>query len=446
MLFQEEKNAGFTEEQLFSSFAYELDINSGEPKTLAFELVPPLFPFKNIHKQQDLFPFESILASTGKNKNGDVFLPAELFNARHSPIQKPINFNHVYNKIVGHMIGSVAIDRQGNIIEDENNIPEDFDIVVGNVLYKNWTEAEDIERMDQILADIEAKKLKASMECYFESFDYALYNSNGVQLIERTDKTSFLTKHLRWYGGTGQWDDYEIGRVLRKLYFSGKGLVYNQANERSIVLNTAAKYETDTEKEKSMAEENKNFEVAIAAIEKASQTTIDKLLAEAATKEKEYQKMVSELNNSVACHVSEAEKMKKEKDEMECEAAKKDEDYKSKMTAMGDEIKKTKSELESVKSELAKVNAEKTSANRLNKLTKAGFDEDKAVEFVQTWASVGEEQFDQMVSVFATKASAKEVDLDKAEAETKGKQGSGSDNAVASLAEELMKLAQESVQ
>ena len=76
-----------------------------------------------------------------------------------------------------------------------------------------------------------------SMECYFNNFDYGLVNkeTGEYKVLERNNKTSHLTKHLRAYGGLGEYDDYKIGRVLRNINFSGKGFVDKPANPESII-------------------------------------------------------------------------------------------------------------------------------------------------------------------------------------------------------------------
>jgi DNA repair exonuclease SbcCD ATPase subunit len=76
------------------------------------------------------------------------------------------------------------------------------------------------------------------MEALFEDFDYALKDSKGNQyVISRNKASAFLTKHLRAYGGKGVYKEYKIGRLLRNLVFSGKGLVENPANPESLILN-----------------------------------------------------------------------------------------------------------------------------------------------------------------------------------------------------------------
>jgi hypothetical protein len=78
------------------------------------------------------------------------------------------------------------------------------------------------------------------MECLFAGFDYALIDAQGnPKVISRTEQSSFLTKHLRAYGGTGEYEGYKVGRALRDIAFSGKGLVSKPANPRSIILDAS---------------------------------------------------------------------------------------------------------------------------------------------------------------------------------------------------------------
>ena len=76
------------------------------------------------------------------------------------------------------------------------------------------------------------------MECLFAGFDYALVDPDGNhKVLSRDEQSAFLTKHLRAYGGTGKYEGYTIGRALRNISFSGKGLVAKPANPRSIIIN-----------------------------------------------------------------------------------------------------------------------------------------------------------------------------------------------------------------
>ena len=190
-------------------------------------------------KQIDLYYIKSILVSTGWNKNDDVFAPEATWSARTTPEDKQFNLMHDENNIIGHITGSYVVDRNGADIADDTQ-PDDFDIITEAVLYNSWTKPENRERMSQIIAEIEEGKWFVSMECLFAGFDYALLDDNGgSKLLERNESSAFLTKHLRAYGGNGEYEGYQVGRCLRDISFSGKGLVSKPANPRSVILDAS---------------------------------------------------------------------------------------------------------------------------------------------------------------------------------------------------------------
>ena len=157
-------------------------------------------------KQLDLYYIKSILVSTGWNKNDDVFTPEATFAARNTPEDKQFNFMHNENDIIGHITGSYVVDKEGNKVEAEE-APKDFDIISEAVLYNSWTDPENRERMKQIIAEIEEGKWFVSMECLFAGFDYALTDEYGkASILQRNEGSAFLTKHLRAYGGTGEYE------------------------------------------------------------------------------------------------------------------------------------------------------------------------------------------------------------------------------------------------
>jgi hypothetical protein len=180
------------------------------------------------------------LVSTNWNRNDDVFLSDVTWAARNTPEDKQFNFMHDENDIIGHITGSYVINKDGQVIADDSEqVPKDFDIITTAVLYNSWMNEENKERMQRIIAEIDEDKWFVSMECLFAGFDYAVINTTGdQQLITRSEESSFLTKHLRAYGGTGEYEGYKVGRALRDISFSGKGLVSNPANPRSIILNS----------------------------------------------------------------------------------------------------------------------------------------------------------------------------------------------------------------
>jgi len=273
--------------------------------------------------QIDLYYLKSVLVSTGWNKNDDVFNPLETWSARNTPEDKQFNFMHNENDIIGHITGSYVVDENGVKLES-NEAPPKFDIVTEAVLYNSWTNPENRDRMNQIIAEIKEGKWFVSMECLFSGFDYALLNEKGeAKLLERNEGSAFLTKHLRAYGGTGEYEGYKVGRSLKQISFSGKGLVSKPANPRSIILDSSRAFslqdititsfpqgdnkmsennllEQQLEELKSelasVKEENKSLNVQLAeAASKETVESIAKLESTLAEKEEDIQKLESSL-------------------------------------------------------------------------------------------------------------------------------------------------------
>ena len=188
--------------------------------------------------QIDLHYLNSVLVSTGWNKNDDVFDASEAWAAKDTPVDKQFNYMHNESDIIGHITGSMVIDKNGVKIESEEQ-PEEFDILTSAVLYKSWSDPELSERMSQLIAEIDEGKWAVSMECLFSNFDYSVVSPNGdTKVVARNESSAFLTKHLRVYGGKGEYEGYKVGRLLRNIAFSGKGLVNKPANPRSVILNS----------------------------------------------------------------------------------------------------------------------------------------------------------------------------------------------------------------
>ena len=172
--------------------------------------------------QIDLYYLESVLVSTGWNKNDDVFLSEATWAARNTPEDKQFNFMHDENDIIGHITGSYVLTKDGKAVADDDATkPDEFDIVTQAVLYNSWTDEENRERMQKIISEIEDDKWYVSMECLFAGFNYAVINDKGeAKILARDEESSFLTKHLRAYGGTGEYEGYKIGRALANISFS----------------------------------------------------------------------------------------------------------------------------------------------------------------------------------------------------------------------------------
>lgn len=329
-----------------------------------------------------LYRLPSILASVGWNKNTDVFLPEELWNARNSPVNKPVNMMHKESHIIGHTIASYVVTQDGNLWTGDTCPTMPFDIIDDSVIYTTYEEQDNLEKIQKLIAEIEEGKWFVSMECLFPNFDYSLKHSDGTEeIVSRNQETAFLTKYLKVYGGPGKFQGKAIGRVLRNFVFSGKGVVDNPANDRSIILNTKQletikSGEEMEELETKLAEATKNHETAVANLNEANASN-------------------EELKETVATLQSTVESLTKEvaslKEALDTEV--------SKAQTLIEELNSSKAELNSSKAEVLKI-------SRAIKLVKAGL-EDRSEEILNKFSSVSEEVFDEFVAL-AKKAECKE--------------------------------------
>lgn len=196
----------------------------------------------------DLYPIHTILVTTGWNKNDDIFTGIETWSARLTPEDKPFNIGHEPRQIIGHITANTVVDDDLTVIVDDtafDDVPDKFHILTSAVIYRHLHSRDETleEEAAMLIASIEKGEYFVSMECLFGGFDYGVtYASGEQQVILRTDATAFLTKHLRIHGGCGSYNDGKLGRVLRNITFSGKGLVENPANPESVIINDTQRF------------------------------------------------------------------------------------------------------------------------------------------------------------------------------------------------------------
>ncbi len=380
-------------------------------------------------KQIDLFYIKSVLVSTGWNKNDDVFTSEATWNARNTPEDKQFNLMHNENDIIGHITGSYVVDRDGKPVDDDTQ-PDNFDIITEAVLYNSWTEAENRERMKQIIAEIEEGKWFVSMECLFAGFDYALLDEKGTgQLLARNESSAFLTKHLRAYGGTGEYEGYKIGRSLREIAFSGKGLVANPANPRSVILDASKAFcvtskadinlDFSFKGEDNMSDSILEQQLADVKNELASardeNSKLQAQLDEATSKE--YVESIAKLETSVteakeAVAALEATVAEKEATiaDLQASIAKSEEDMKEKME------------------ELRKMKKEEKARKRMASLLELGLEAEEAEESIASYEDFDDAAFEAIVAAMTTikkkeeEKAAKKMEGKKDEEEAKKKE------------------------
>ena len=384
----------------------------------------------------DLFWLNSILVSVGWNDNDDVFDAGETFAARNSPVHKQFNFMHNEKDIIGHMTASIVLDSKGDVISDLETVPTSFDIAVASVLYSQWGDPELQERMDKIIAGIKNDEWFVSMECLFRGFDYAIITPEGEnKILARTEASAFLTKHLRIYGGTGEYEGNKLGRMLRNFTFSGKGLVDNPANPNSIIFNgvnpfEATKGSTDFELNNS---EN-NIMADVTAVETQlkdelakSNARVDKLEATKDELVKAAQDSArAEVEKQIAALKVDVEDLTAEVKAAKTQGTEKDEA----ITQLQKEFKSLKAEKEELTETLAKVEAAKVTAVRVSQLVGVGSSVEEAEALAERWAEASDDQFADIVELTKSNFDKKEDrDRDKDKKDKKDAKASHDDKA-----------------
>jgi len=393
-VYKGEAELGLTEIiQASKSIAYVMPVNNAAKIKTYFKrqsygkdvTVPERAIATNLD-QLDLYYFASILVSSTWNLNDDVFGIEELWAARNTPEDKPINIEHRHEEIVGHITSCIAVDAETlDLVPDDTavaDLPKSLHLVSGGVLYKAWKTEELQERIDALIEKIEDKQEYVSMECLFKTFDYAIKRTDGsTGIVKRNDDTSFLTKHLRVYGGTGEYNGMRIGRYPRDLIFSGKGLTENPAN----------------------ADKNGPISIIFDA-EKFEEMFIESTTAGVIDMSKELEAQVEELNKKLEAAVNEAS-----------EKATKLLDIEKALADANKVLEDTKAALEKkvaeAEAKYSELNQKYIDATRLSQLITAGHTKEAAEALVKKFSGLNDEMFAAVVELAKpTEAKAEEKD------------------------------------
>jgi hypothetical protein len=189
--------------------------------------------------QMDVLYLESCLVSAGNmagiNENDDIFTRDEAWAARHSPVMKPLNWQHTDKDIIGVMYSIQARDLDGKVLDFSSDTPPecDFDLYTEAVVWRLIH----ADRAKEIESRAKARDLFVSMEAWFDDYSYGMCDLKGGlnEVVGRDKSTAFLDDHLRVNRGSGSYEGKRIGRVLRSITFGGCGFVDRPANKRSFI-------------------------------------------------------------------------------------------------------------------------------------------------------------------------------------------------------------------
>jgi len=378
-----------------------------------FLLNKPLRAVAENKNQMDLHYLKSILVTTGWNKNDDVFDKAEVWTARNTPSDKPFNYEHDQKQIIGHITGSKVIDEDGNDVAEGvsvDELPKKFHILTSAVLYKFWEDPKKQEEMNDIISGIANNKWFVSMEALFNNFDYAMDDGVTAKVIARNEKTAFLTKHLRAYGGNGVFNNIKIGRVLKNIVFSGKGLVRKPANPESIIFDETEAFITSSVYQ--LDETTKSKEIIMSIEEKIenqiAEVTEEVIAAVTPQETPEEDKKVNQSAGNVippanAVPPEDPMEENKETPDMKKKEEKMGEDqanYMADKKKMSEDNAALKKQLDMVVNELNNMKKEKVQCSRAEMvIEKFGMNKDEATLVVSALSALNDESFASAVTM-----------------------------------------------
>ncbi len=410
----------------------------------------------------DLYFTKSILVTTNWNRNDDVFAPEPVWLARHTPSHKPTNIEHDETRLVGHITETWAIDGDGNYIPDNTvvgDLPELFHLANGAVIYKNWEDEELVARTSELIGEIEAGKKFVSMEALFSNFDYAIVTpEKQYHVVARSQDTAFLTKHLRIYGGTGEFDGCSVGRLLRNITFCGKGYVDKPANPHSVIFNeaqsfnySAASSENPFQRESGVLISYSNSISSDNKVENKSMQNADNLSVDLLTKQNEknettiasLQAKVDELTKAsseagvktLETQVSELSSKLEAAEKARDEAVASVENLTSEKEELSSQLTEANEAKSALQQEVDEAKAAKVIADRVAHLVDGGVEKEVAELKVETFASLNDEQFNSVAEdIIAAVEAGKMYDgkkEDKEDKEDKDAEASETEEVVA---------------
>lgn len=365
-------------------------------------------------RSEDLFSIYSLLATSTWNKNDDIFTKEDLWLAKETPVDKPFNVEHIPDKIIGHTVASWLVDDDMEELDEDaaiDSLPNKFHVLNNDVIYRHLRSREpEVEiAISELIEEIKHGDWCVSMECLFDNFDYAMATPNGYNIVQRGETTAFLTKYLRAYGGKGVYKNEKIGRVLRSITFSGKGLVKKPANPESVIFTDTSIFDKvfASEVNSNMTENERitELEKELEAI-KASLAEKDAALAKV---DEDNKTQIASLNAAIAEKDSAFAELQKKHDEFALQASdltKKLAEAEAIKTDYDVKLAKTNEDLAKANTELAQMKAEAIKTSRINSLaTVVSVEEAKAM--VEKFVSLSDEQFDEIVKVLGKKTDEK---------------------------------------
>lgn len=373
-----------------------------------------------------LIYFEDILATTGWNLNSDVFTHEELWAARHTIDHKPINMEHNYLQIMGHVVSSQAIDADFKVISEDSAIdelPAKFHVKNESVLYRTIGDEDRDEFMSNLEQEILAGEYFVSMESFFNGFDYGILGEDGSKaILPRNNATAFLTKHMRQYGGSGVYQEaasgkkYTLGRVMKNIHFKGKGVVKRPGNPESVIFSQVDAFNATYGDlgyftiDRSVDEADANIQEITMPEPVIDNTELASALDQIKTLKAEIQGLLTK------DHEKQIAGLEADKTALTSKVA----SLETQVSAFTENIATLNSDLEAAKTELdakttalAAIEAEKAVASRTAAILAKGVDASLATSLVEKFTALTQADFDATIDVLAKSWAKSKTEVEK---------------------------------
>jgi len=315
-------------------------------------LMPESF---DAEKNIDVLPVVFNLAVVNKfNQNDDGIKTSVAMDLVKQFINKPINVEHMKDKIVGHIINASFSDKQpeyeDNEIEAYKDRKDPFYITAAGIVYRHIFPSLSEKLIQASDPDNENyQSLSTSWEVGFRNYALA-FGEGSMEEVEEMDEEdenySSLKGNLKAYGGTGYSNKGRIRRIINgPAYALGVGITETPAAEVKglYVLIEDEEYEEEEKEEEEMDEENdKLFSQEYKKSVKANKSSFS-------MNEQQFNQLMAKLQEGKASSEI-ALQIKKVFDEQN--------EWKSQADANKKDLEKALTELDLVKTEFEKNNLE----------------------------------------------------------------------------------------
>lgn len=229
------------------------------------QLMPSSF---DAEKNIDVLPVVFNLAVVNKfNDNDDGIKTPVAMELVNQFINKPINVEHMKDKIVGHIINASFSDKQPeyeyNEIESYKDRKDPFYITAAGIIYRHIfpSLANKIEEVSDPNSP-QYQSLSTSWEVGFRNYKLGIGEGSLYEVSEIDEKNetySSLRDNLKAYGGTGYSNEGRIRRIIDgPVYALGVGITETPAASVKglyIMLEEEEEEDEDEDKEEEMEEE-----------------------------------------------------------------------------------------------------------------------------------------------------------------------------------------------